>query len=55
MIKTIEWTDEGVRMMSNIHGIENTPENLVLDMPLRVVFEEINPGGGFKVPYWVPA
>jgi len=47
--------DEGVRMMSNIHGIENTPEKLVLDMPLRVVFEEINSGGGVKVPYWVPA
>jgi uncharacterized OB-fold protein len=47
--------DEGVRMMTNIHGIENTPENLVLDMPLRVVFEELNPGQGLKVPYWVPA
>ena len=47
--------DEGVRMMTNIHGIENTPENLVLDMPLRVVFEELNPGQGIKVPYWVPA
>jgi uncharacterized OB-fold protein len=47
--------DEGVRMMGGIHGIENTPENLVLDMPLRVVFEEINPGEGFKIPYWVPA
>jgi uncharacterized OB-fold protein len=45
--------DEGVRMMSNIHGIENTPENLVLDMPLEVVFEEIAPGR--KVPYWKPA
>ena len=47
--------DEGVRMMSNIRGIENTPENLVLDMPLRVIFEEINPGNGYKVPYWTPA
>ena len=47
--------DEGVRMMGGIHGIENTPENLVLDMPLRVVFEEINPGQPFKIPYWVPA
>ena len=26
--------DEGPRMMTNIVGIENTPENLVLDMPL---------------------
>lgn len=47
--------DEGVRMMSNIHGIEITPENLTLDMPLRVSFEEINPGSGIKVPYWLPA
>ena len=47
--------DEGVRMMSNIHGVENTPEKLVLDMPLRVTFEEINAGSGIKVPYWVPA
>ena len=47
--------EEGVRMMSNIHGIEITPENLVLDMPLRVVFEELNPGRDWKVPYWVPA
>jgi len=45
--------DEGVRMMTNIHGIENTPENLVLDMPLEVTFEEIAPG--VTVPYWQPA
>ena len=45
--------DEGVRMMTNIVGIENTPENLVLDMPLEVVFEEVGPGR--KVPYWRPA
>ena len=44
--------DEGVRMMTNIRGIENTPENLVLDMPLEVTFEEIAPGR--KVPYWKP-
>jgi uncharacterized OB-fold protein len=45
--------DEGPKMMTNIHGIENTPEKLVLDMPLKVVFEEIAPGR--KVPYWTPA
>jgi uncharacterized protein len=45
--------DEGVRMMTNIHGIENTPEKLILDMPLEVTFEEIAPGR--KVPYWKPA
>lgn len=32
--------EEGPRMMSNIVGVENTPENLVLDMPLEVVFED---------------
>ena len=32
--------EEGPRMMSNIVEIENTPENLVLDMPLEVVFED---------------
>ena len=30
--------EEGPRMMGNIVGIENTPENLVLDMPLKVTF-----------------
>ena len=33
--------EEGPRMMSNIVGIENTPENLILDMPLKVVFEDV--------------
>ena len=45
--------EEGPRMMTNIHGIDNTPENLVLDMPLQVTFEEIAPGR--KVPYFKPA
>jgi uncharacterized OB-fold protein len=31
--------EEGPRMMTNIVGVENTPENLVLDMPLEVTFE----------------
>lgn len=31
---------EGPRMMTNIVGVENTPENLELDMELEVVFEE---------------
>ena len=34
--------DEGVRMMSNIVDCEQTPEALKLDMPLEVVFDEIN-------------
>ena len=39
-------------MMSNIVGIENTPENLILDMPLRVVFEDITPA--VTIPKWRP-
>jgi len=31
--------DEGPRMMSNVVGIDNTPENLVLDMALEVEFQ----------------
>lgn len=43
---------EGPRMMANIVGIANTPENLVLDMPLRVVFEE---RGDISLPQFAPA
>lgn len=32
--------EEGPRMMTNIIGTENTPENLPLDMPLIVDFEQ---------------
>jgi uncharacterized OB-fold protein len=32
--------EEGPRLMTNIVGIENTPENLVLDMELEVAFQE---------------
>ncbi len=31
--------EEGVRMMTNIVGVPNVPEQLPLDMELRVVFE----------------
>ena len=34
--------EEGPRMMSNIVGCEQTPEALVLDMPLQVTFEAQN-------------
>ena len=44
--------DEGPRMMTNIVGIENTPENLVLDMPLEVTFEV---RGDVQVPVFQPA
>lgn len=44
--------EEGVRMMSNIVGVEITPESLRLDMPLRVVFE---PRGDVCLPLFTPA
>lgn len=31
---------EGPRMMTNIVGVDPTPENLILDMPVRVQFEQ---------------
>lgn len=43
---------EGARMMANIVGVEPTPENLVLDMPLRVTFEQ---RGGITLPQFTPA
>ncbi|MEY2453355.1 MAG: hypothetical protein QOD92_2929 [Acidimicrobiaceae bacterium] len=45
--------DEGPRMMSNITGIPNTPDHLVLDMELRVRFEPR--GDGVQVPVFGPA
>jgi uncharacterized OB-fold protein len=44
--------EEGPRMASNIVGIPNTPEDLVLDMPLEVCFEE---QGGMMIPKFRPA
>ena len=45
--------DEGPRMMTNIVGIENTPQNLVLDMPLEVTFEDVTEDT--TIPKWKPA
>ena len=44
--------EEGPRMMTNIVGIENTPENLVLDMPVQVTFEQRD---DVAVPVFEPA
>lgn len=44
--------EEGPRMMSNIVGVENTPENLPLDMSLQVTFE---PRGDVMLPVFEPA
>lgn len=35
--------DEGVRLMSNIVGVEPDPAKLPLDMPLEAVFEDVSP------------
>ena len=43
---------EGPRMMTNLTGVPNTPEDLVLDMPLRVTFER---RGDVAVPLFAPA
>ena len=45
--------EEGPRMMTNIVEVENTPENLILDMPLEVVFEDI--ADEMSIPKWKPA
>lgn len=44
--------DEGPQMMSNIVGVDQTPEALQLDMPLRVTFE---PRGDIRLPVFEPA
>jgi uncharacterized OB-fold protein len=44
--------EEGPRMMTNITGIPNTPEDLVLDMPLQVTFEQ---RGDVALPLFQPA
>jgi uncharacterized OB-fold protein len=33
--------EEGPRMMSNVVGVEPTPENLPVDMPLEVTWEDL--------------
>ena len=44
--------DEGPTMMSNIVDCEQTPEALVLDMPLAVTFED---NGDIAIPLFRPA
>ena len=45
--------DEGVKMMTNIVGCPQTPEALVLDMPLKVTFEKIS--DTISLPLFTPA
>jgi subtilisin-like proprotein convertase family protein len=39
-------------MMTNITGVPNTPEDLILDMDLQVTFER---RGDISVPLFAPA
>lgn len=45
--------EEGPRMMSNIINTDQTPEALVLDMPLEVTFRELNEQ--ISLAYFQPA
>ncbi len=45
--------EEGPRMMTNIVGVAQTPEALVLDMPLTVRFEAID--DEISLPLFAPA
>jgi len=45
--------EEGVRMMTNIVGCPQTPEALVLDMPLEATFEKLT--DEITLPLWKPA
>ena len=45
--------DEGPRMMSNIVGCPQTPDALVLDMPLQVTFERQSEQ--ITLPFFKPA
>jgi len=45
--------EEGPRLMTNLVNVAQTPEALVLDMPLHVVFEPINED--ISLPYFEPA
>jgi uncharacterized OB-fold protein len=45
--------DEGPRMMTNITGCPQTPEALVLDMPLKVTFLEAS--DTIALPLFTPA
>lgn len=45
--------DEGVTMMTNIVNCPQTPEALVLDMPVEVVFEKMS--DTISLPFFQPA
>jgi uncharacterized OB-fold protein len=45
--------EEGPRLMTNIVGCPQTPEALVLDMPVEVVFEPVS--DSITLPFFRPA
>jgi uncharacterized OB-fold protein len=45
--------EEGPRMMTNIVGVEPTPENLPIDLPVEVTFEQQN--DDITLPLFRPA
>jgi uncharacterized OB-fold protein len=45
--------EEGPRLMTNIVGCEQSPEALVLDMPVRVAFEKVSED--ISLPLFTPA
>ena len=45
--------DEGVRLMSNLLGVEPDPEKIELDMPLEVTFEKLS--DEISLPQFKPA
>lgn len=44
--------DEGPRMMTNITGVEITPENLPIDMPVEVTWEQLD--DDITIPLFTP-
>ena len=45
--------EEGPRMMTNIVGVEPLPENLPIDLPVEVTFEQLN--DDITLPLFRPA
>lgn len=45
--------EEGPRLMTNIVGCEQSPEALVLDMPVRVTFQQVS--DEISLPLFAPA
>ena len=44
--------DEGVRLMTNIVGVDPIPDKLPIDMPVEVKFEDVSPD--VSLPKFIP-